>query len=175
MGDEHVVDTQSLHLFSVEAGLFGMDNGRNINAVASTYSNLNSEQQHILVATPSINETTTTPAAETTNTSPSLNAAKHKKRQRFFYFYESDFFPSQYLNVEIDDVLEYCPLEKGIEIGMNAAAEHMNFANDDIQFAIQQSLMMEEKQKQKNKNNNNMEMVQLQSASAMSPYEMDLQ
>merc|ERR1712048_1500868 len=46
-------------------------------------------------------------------------------------------------------------------------------ADDDIQFAIQQSLMMEEKQKKKN--NNNMEMVQLQSASAMNPYEMDMQ
>jgi len=55
---------------------------------------------------------------------------------------------------------------------MNAVADNnINFADDDIQFAIQQSLMMRENEKNKN---NNMEMVQLQSASAMSPYEMDL-
>merc|ERR1712176_1100344 len=150
----HSLSDVSLHniksfddLFAFEHGIFGqeyMKNDQN-NGMSNehlTHSHLHSEQQHILLATSS-------PHTPSTNFEDAIKEKRDemikKSVEANFYIFESEFFLTQLCSVQIIDILDFCPLEEEEARQQNNDEDEIGISereNDEIQLAIQQSLMM---------------------------------
>ena len=99
------------------------------------------------------------PATTQAQSEYTMDMAKHGKKQKFFYLFEADYFPSEFLRVTTEQLLQHCPLRPMPQFGGGGALDE----EQQMERAIQESLMMAHDE-QPAGHGKRTEMVQLQHA-----------